>query len=182
MDIIVDSALTLDEALESKDIPRAIRDSLKLVDVDYVSFDGRPHRGQILIAAEVEKDIREIFSLLFSAKFPIQKAVPVCAYGWDDERSMRDNNTSAFNYRFIAGTQRLSNHARGVAIDINPLLNPYEQFDGATVPAGAVYDPCRPGTLTKDSLPVELFLERGWDWGGLWESNTDWQHFARAPR
>jgi peptidoglycan LD-endopeptidase CwlK len=97
---------------------------------------------------------------------------------------MMANNTSGFNYRMIAGTERLSNHARGRAIDINPLLNPCIRGDFVQ-PAGAAYDPSRPGTLTTDS-PVTQFLKaRGWIWGGDWASGRDgkplkdYQHFEK---
>lgn len=182
METIIDSALTLEEALAGKEMPLEVRESLVLLDIEYVSFDSRLHRGQLVVHKDAADDLREIFAALYSLSFPINKAVPLSAYDWDDERSMQDNNTSAFNYRLIAGTERLSNHSFGLALDVNPLLNPYEQFDGKIVPEGASYDPSRPGTLTKDSAAVQLFLERGWDWGGLWDHNIDWQHFARVPR
>lgn len=182
MAVIIDSALSLEEALMGNDMPEAVRQSLVLLDVEYISFNQNLHRGQLVVHKDVAQDLEEIFSELRTLAFPINKMVPLSMYDWDDERSMQDNNTSAFNYRCIAGTDRLSNHSFGLAIDVNPLLNPYEQFDGVIVPQGARYDPSRPGTLTKDSPAVSLFLERGWDWGGLWDHNIDWQHFARAPR
>lgn len=37
----------------------------------------------------------------------------------NDNKSMSANNTSAFNYRVISGTKKLSNHSYGLAIDIN---------------------------------------------------------------
>lgn len=41
---------------------------------------------------------------------------------------MLDNNTSCFNYRIVDGTDHLSKHALGCAIDINPFYNPYVVF------------------------------------------------------
>ena len=46
-------------------------------------------------------------------------------YDAQDGPSIRANNSSAFNFRFIAGTGVLSNHSRGMAVDINPLYTPY---------------------------------------------------------
>ena len=89
---------------------------------------------------------------------------------------MLANNTSAFNYRTIAGTTRLSNHATGRAIDINPMLNPFMR-DAYVAPSGATYDTKISGTVTEKI--AEIFKSRGWSWGGDWTDRKDWQHFER---
>jgi hypothetical protein len=71
------------------------------------------HRGQIVIHRDVKKDVLEIFKLIEEKSFPVHKAVPIVRYDWSDDRSMADNNTSAFNYRVVQGTERLSNHDSG---------------------------------------------------------------------
>ncbi len=111
-------------------------------------------------------------------QFPIAQMVHIVAYGWDDDVSMRANNSSAFNYRFIFGTDRLSNHSFGRAIDINPMQNPYKQRNGILVPPGAQYDLTQEGTITKDI--AGLFISHGWEWGGNWEEQKDWQHFQKT--
>ncbi len=116
---------------------------------------------------------------MFKLNFPIEKVVPIVAYGWDDETSMRDNNTSAFNYRFVQGTEILSNHSYGRAIDINPLFNPYVK--GSVVqPHGATYSPARSGTIVDKDSVVLLFEGVGWTWGGHWQNLKDYQHFERT--
>ncbi len=92
------------------------------------------------------------------------------------------NNTSAFNYRCAAGSKKLSMHAYGFAIDINPVQNPY--IKGKVVlPPGAVYDIRKSGTLAYNSPVVKTFIRLGWTWGGNWKSLKDYQHFEKVlPR
>jgi peptidoglycan L-alanyl-D-glutamate endopeptidase CwlK len=99
-------------------------------------------------------------------------------YGWSDDESMAANNSSGFNYRYIAGTDKLSQHAYGRAIDINPLFNPYIRGD-VVDPPGGVYDPSRPGTLVAGDAIVQAFEARGWTWGGRWDTRKDWHHFEK---
>ena len=175
---VLDSWMTLEEALFGKEIPEDIRNAQALVAIRYVSFDGAMHQGQIVVHKAVAEEVKEIFDELLSHKFPIEVAKPIVAYDWDDQASMTANNTSAFNYRTIAGTDRLSNHAYGLAIDVNPRLNPFVKGD-VIEPAGATYDPDIPGTLAADSPAVLAFKKRGWEWGGDWETLKDWQHFEK---
>jgi hypothetical protein len=170
--------MTLDEALKSKEIPEEIRAALALVEIPYLSFDRMEQVGHLVIHRALAEEVREIFAILRGRSFPLEKMKPISAYGWDDDASMADNNTSAFNYRPIAGTTQLSNHAYGCAVDINPRLNPYVRAaDGATLPPGARYEPIARGTIIP-SL-AEVFKSRGWKWGGDWEDPKDWQHFEK---
>ena len=176
---IIDSSLSLKEALGERDIPLGIKETLTIIEVTYISFDDLLHQGQILLHRNVATEIQEIFMELCALRFPIQQAIPIIKYDWDDETSMSANNTSAFNYREIHGTNQISNHARGLAIDINPLLNPCQAIDGTIQPATAIYDPSRPGTIKPDDEIVFLFTSRGWRWLGYRE-RKDWQHFDKA--
>lgn len=183
---IIDSQMTKEEALAQNPAfiaPKDIIDSLELFDVLYYSFENKLHKGQLVMHKDVVSDVQEIFSLLCEEKFPIQSCIPISdkRFTWDDEASMQANNTSAYNYRFVARTNRLSNHAQGFAIDINPLFNP--QIIGEFVqPKGAVYDKNRRGTIIANSPIVTLFKERGWNWGGDWEERTDYQHFSKLAK
>ncbi len=178
MQPIIDSAMTLEEALSGLTFPEDIRKSLVLLDVRHFGFDEHVHHGQLVVHQAMATETSTIFEKLFEMRFPIERVVPVVEYGWDDDRSMAANNSSAFNYRLISGTDRLSNHSHGLAVDINPALNPYTQKDGLVVPPGATYDPTRSGTITKDGPVVALFSAHGWGWGGDWE-RKDWQHFEK---
>jgi hypothetical protein len=160
--------------------PQEIFERLVIVPVSFYSFGGGVGEGSIVIDRELTSDIKELFERMFREKFPLQSVIPVSdpRFGWDDEQSMRANNTSAFNYRAIAGVPKLSNHARGRAIDINPLLNP-EIRGGVVRSQGAVYDPSCSGTITADSFIVSFLKGRGWTWGGDWMSLKDYQHFEK---
>lgn len=174
----IDSKLTFEEAIAGKEIPEDVKNSLILIDVEYVSFDNEIHRGQLVVNKKIEKDVREIFEGLLEMKFPIEKMIPIVKYNWSDEDSMADNNTSCFNYRFIHGTQKLSKHSYGIAIDLNPRLNPVTD-NGKNYPIGAEYDQTKPGTITKDGEVVRLFLGRGFIWGGNWTTPVDRHHFQK---
>ena len=179
MEVRIDSARSLSEALAGKEIPVEITETLELVTVRYRSFDGAIHQGQTLVHKDLAREVEEIFEELLSIDFPIEKVIPMCAYDWDDLRSMDDNNSSGFNPRFIHRTNRISKHSYGIVLDINTKLNPCVQNDGYTIPYGATYDPSIPGTLFAGSPAVEIFTKRGWTWGGTWESLKDWQHFEK---
>ena len=176
--IIIDADYTLDETLRDSNIPSSVKNSLDLITVNYYGFDGKLHQGQIICNKEIAKDIVEIFEVIEEIKFPIEKVVPIVEYDWSDEKSMNDNNTSSFNYRFISGSRILSMHANGLAIDINPKQNPYVK-NGTSIPAGSEYKLKNMGTIAPDSKIVKVFKERGWIWGGDWKSLKDYQHFQK---
>lgn len=176
--VITDSNYSLSEALTGIDIPTKIRKMLTLVTVYYYSFDGRLHKGQLVINKNLIKDIREIFEEIKTKKFPVDKVIPIYKYNWNDMASMRDNNTTAFNYRFIKGTKKISKHATGRAIDINPKLNP-QINKGVVTPQGSVYNTQTRGTISDASFIVKSFLKRGWHWGGYWKHSKDYQHFEK---
>jgi peptidoglycan L-alanyl-D-glutamate endopeptidase CwlK len=176
--VISDSNLSFAEALGNQNIPDYIKADLSLVNLQYYSFDRKLHQGQLVIRKDLEGDIIAIFKELERNKFPIAKVIPISKYDFSDELSMLDNNSSAFNYRPIKGTSKLSNHALGRAIDINPFLNPLVR-DGIVEPTGAGYDPQIPGTIVRDQIPVKAFKARGWKWGGDWNNLKDYQHFEK---
>ena len=99
--------------------------SLCYVRVLHYGFDGEVHIGELVVNQSIAQEIRDIFLELFDAKYPIEKMVLIDTYKGDDRASMADNNTTAFNFRTVEGTKTLSKHALGLAVDINPLYNPY---------------------------------------------------------
>ena len=176
--IIIDCSYTFEEAISGIEIPSSIISELRLVEVEYYSFDDKLHRGQLVVNKKAVKDIKEIFDLIKELKFPIAKVTPAVKYNWDDEASMMDNNTVAFNYRKVKGSKVLSAHSYGMAIDINPIQNPHVKGK-AIQPANAKYDPKVRGTILRDSELVKEFIKRGWQWGGRWKSSKDYQHFEK---
>lgn len=185
-DPIIDSSMSTEEAFEGLDrrCPKELRERQKVVPVTYWGFDGKVHRGQLVVDKGLEKDVVEVFEVALKEKFPIRSVVPVSHVKfrkndkWDDDLSMAANNTSAFNYREVTGGGSLSKHALGRAIDLNPLQNPYIKGK-VTLPAVSKYDPAVPGTLTTDHPVTKAFLARGWEWGGSWKSLKDYQHFEK---
>lgn len=177
--VIVESAMDFAQAMAGTAALREIVASLCLIDVCHFGFDGRPYTGQLIVHQELAAEIGEIFTLMEKWRFPIASVAPIVRYGWSDEASMAADNSSAFNYRTVAGSDRLSRHASGRAIDINPRENPAVYPDGRIAPAGAVYRPGSPGTFTDCHPAVCAFLERGWRWGGHFDHMRDYHHFEK---
>jgi hypothetical protein len=176
---MLDIRMGFDEALAGTLAPPEVINTLSLLDVLYYSFDGKLHQGQLVIRDQLRDEIGQIFARIRALRFPVEKIVPVVRYGWSDLASMADNNTSAFNYRVIAGTNRLSSHAYGMAVDINPRQNPVIYEDGSVLPAGAAYDPQASGSFHPDCAVLREFLSLGWKWGGDFSSFKDYHHFEK---
>jgi D-alanyl-D-alanine carboxypeptidase len=155
---------------------------LRRVGVDHVGFDGQTHRGELIVHEDLVTQVIAIFEQLYRLRLPIEKIRTVDHYpGADDEQSMEDDNTSAFNCRGIPGSSEWSQHAYGRAIDVNPLLNPCVYASGVFEPRNAApyLDRSRAdaGLLHNGDPAVRVFTDRGWRWGGHWSSPLDYQHF-----
>jgi hypothetical protein len=155
---------------------------LRRVGIDHIGFDGKAHPGELIVHEDLVPEIITIFEQLYRLGFPIEKIRTADHYpAADDELSMEDNNTSAFNCRGIPGSNQWSQHAYGRAIDLNPLLNPCIYADGALQPQNAApyLDRSRtdPGLLHNGDPAVHVFTDRGWRWGGNWTTPIDYQHF-----
>jgi D-alanyl-D-alanine carboxypeptidase len=158
---------------------------LRLLRVSYWGFDGKSHAGRLVVHRRVAREVVGVFRTLYAARFPIRRMVPVSAFGGSDEASMAADNTSGFNCRFVSGTRRWSMHAYGLAIDVNPVENPY--ISGARIrpPAGSRYvdrAPRRPGMAVEEGVLVRAFAAVGWEWGGHWTGSLDYQHFSTNGR
>jgi hypothetical protein len=167
-----------------KDDPRCPRfEDLALVDIQFVGFDGVVHAGELVVAAEVGDEVAEIFERLLAARFPIAVARRIDHYEADDEASMADNNASCFCFR-TAPSGKLSEHAFGLAIDINPVQNPMIIGERVWPDAGAAFldrDDVRPGMIVRPGPVVEAFDAAGWTWGGDWTAIKDYHHFQKRP-
>jgi hypothetical protein len=167
------------------DCPVPLRD-LAHLRLSYWDFQGRVRQGELVVAAKHADDVVTVFAELYRARFPLQRMALVSAYGGDDEKSMAANNTSAFNCRTVAGTDRWSQHSFGAAIDLNPVQNPYVTGAGVSPRAGRAYADRADrraevrGLITDDSVVVEAFADIGWEWGGDWAGEADYQHFSAA--
>ena len=159
---------------------------LRYLHVLHIGFDGETHEGEMICNAAIAGDMLDIFKKLYEAKYQIEKIRLVDEYNADDETSMRDNNSSSFNFRFISHTKKVSNHGYGLAVDINTLYNPYvKEVDGKIniepATASEYVDRSKnfPHKIDHDDLCYKLFIQHGFEWGGDWKSVKDYQHFEK---
>ena len=164
------------------DCPVSIK-QLRLVEISHLNFEGNTQSGEIIVLDKLAPSVLKIFQELMIIKFPIHSAYLIDKYDGDDEKSMVANNSSSFNFRKIAGSTKLSMHAYGLAIDINPVQNPYIEIknDGfAQVHPKSGIDflnrsNLRPGMV--ESI-VPIFKKYGFsEWGGNWNKPIDYHHF-----
>ncbi len=162
-------------------------DELRYVVLEYIDFEGQKKKGEMICNKLIADDVLEIFYELCQSDYRIESIRLVDEFGGDDIASMQANNTSCFNFRVIEGTTKLSNHSFGLAIDINPLYNPYITYgkDGTMhiSPAESAEYADRsvnfPYKIDENDLAYKLFTKHGFKWGGNWNSSKDYQHFER---
>ena len=159
---------------------------LRYLHVLHLGFDGQTHEGEIICNKAIAEDLLEIFEQLYEAGYQIEKIKLVDEYNAEDEASMADNNSSCFNFRFISHTTKISNHGKGMAIDINPLYNPYIKTVNGNLniePANSTPYVDRtadfPHKIDETDLAYQLFTAHGFSWGGAWTSSKDYQHFEK---
>lgn len=191
-----------------KDIPADIREKMKGVsmpdgatvsfdDLAYLSiphynFDDGISLGHMVVDKELADEVLDIFKELFLIEFPIErmeiidKFVPYIddTFNTLDRASMSHNNTSSFCYRPVAGTEKMSYHAYGRAIDINPKTNPYCILSTGYVSPSNAYEYADrtkdfPGMIHHGDEVYKIFIEHGWEWGGDWYDEKDYQHFQK---
>jgi D-alanyl-D-alanine carboxypeptidase-like protein len=156
---------------------------LRRVRLSYWGFDGRAHTGALVVNASAVGDVVRVFRRLYAGRFPVRRMRPIDAYRGVDERSLAADNTAAFNCRYAVapGPKRWSVHAYGLAVDIDPVENPYV-LNGRVHPrAGRAYlnrSRIRPGMAYRGGLLVNAFAAAGWQWGGRWTASPDYQHFS----
>ena len=163
-------------------------DELRYVHILHYDFDGNVTEGELICNKAIAQDFVEIFYELYVAGYQIERVTLIENYDGDDTASMSDNNTSCFNFRPVDGTDTLSKHAYGLAIDINPFYNPYVTFTGDggqnVSPEGSESYADRsqefPYKIDTDDLCYKLFIEHGFIWGGNWNSCKDYQHFQKT--
>jgi hypothetical protein len=159
--------------------------NLRLVRVTYVGFDGQAHGGRLVVHRRWAEDVLGVFRRLYARGFPIRRVRPVDRYGADDRASMRHDNTSAFNCRYVSGTTTWSQHAYGRAIDINPVENPYVVGSRVSPRRGRAFldrSDVRAGMVVRGDVVWRAFRRIGWEWGGAWSSSKDYQHFSANGR
>jgi len=161
-------------------------DDLRYLHIMDYDFEGNLAEGELIWHNYIAQDLLEIFYELYLNEYQLERVTLIENYGGDDTLSMIDNNTSCFNYRVVDNTTNLSKHAYGLAIDINPFYNPYVTYPDGKIrispPGSEPYadrDADFPYKINESDLCYKLFKERGFTWGGDWNSMKDYQHFQK---
>lgn len=169
-----------------KDCPVSLT-ALRYCHIRYIDFDGNKQDGEMICNKAIADDVMQIFSQLYDSGYQIESIHLIDDFGGDDEASMEADNTSCFNYRTIAGSSKISKHALGLAIDINPLYNPSVTFDkkGNSIIAPSTATDYIDRTknfaykISDQDLAYKLFTKHDFIWGGNWNSIKDYQHFEK---
>ncbi|MGN0061198.1 MAG: M15 family metallopeptidase [Alloprevotella sp.] len=182
---IPDSILRL---MQGRSLPKECRTdvaTLRYLRLLHRDAHGHIRLGEMVCHRDVARSLVSIFRSLYQQAYPIERMLLIDRFGADDEQSMAANNTSCFNFRRVAGSSRLSKHALGKAVDVNPLYNPCVRrgADGkirVSPAAGKAYADRSlptPYRLLRDDAAHRLFRSHGFQWGGAWRSLKDYQHF-----
>lgn len=179
---------TVTTGTDAEVTPKISLDELRYVHILHYDFDGNPAEGELICNEYIAQDLVEIFYQLYCNEYRLERVLLIDEYDGDDIASMEDNNTSCFNYRVVAGSSSLSKHAYGLAIDVNPLYNPYITYskDGAmnvSPSSGESYADRTlsfPYKIDEEDLCYKLFIQHGFTWGGSWNHSKDYQHFQKT--
>jgi D-alanyl-D-alanine carboxypeptidase-like protein len=161
---------------------------LRLLTVSHWDFHGRAQTGQLVVNRSAAAPLAHVFRQLYSLHFPIRHMSFEDAYGPRSVRPRDGDVSGAFECREAVpspctggrGTGSWSNHAFGLAVDLNPVENPYVGCGQSFDPAGRRYrdrSRHRRGMVTR--RVIAAFRSIGWGWGGAWTANTkDYMHFS----
>lgn len=165
--------------------------SLRYLKIPHYNFDGNIQVGELIVNKDIKEDIFQIFKELFEAQYQIESMYLIDNY-WtgdsdtSDSASIDENNTSAFCFRQVTGGQKLSNHAYGKAIDINPQQNPYVSYSSGSpkwshsnADEYIERDTGLAHVITHEDLAYQVFTKHGFQWGGDWNNPKDYQHFDK---
>lgn len=148
--------------------------------VSHLDFFGAHATGELVVARDIAGATRALLARLYELGFPLRRMQRIEAYGGSDDASMAADNSSGFNFRTVTGTDRLSQHALGYAIDLNPRENPW-LASGVQPADGAEYldrTHLRPGMIVRPGPVTAALDELGWEWGGDWRV-PDYHHLVK---
>ncbi len=165
------------------------RSELRYLRLSYHDAEGTTRQGEMVCNKAIAADLVDIFRELWRAGYRIESMQLIDDYGADDQRSMAANNTSCFCFRYVSGTHTVSKHGRGLAVDVNPLYNPYvytrngqtkvEPTQGQKYATNRVSRSDIPYKIDHNDLCYQLFTKHGFRWGGDWKRSKDYQHFEK---
>jgi hypothetical protein len=162
--------------------------SLRVLAVTHRGFDKHLHTGQMVVNSTAAAPLANVFQQLYRLHFPIRHMQLNDMYGPTRSRPADNDVTGSFSCRQAVpspcvggnGTGSWSMHAYGLAVDVNPLENPYVGCGQSRDPATAPYrnrSRHLPGMVT--GKVAQAFRSIGWGWGGAWAGNTkDYMHFS----
>lgn len=165
---------------------------LRYIKVLHYNYNHEIQVGELIVNRGIAQDCVDIFRELFEIEYEVESMRLIDDY-WtgdsvdSDTNSISYNNTSSFNYRVVPGSSHLSNHAKGRAIDINPLQNPYVKYNSDGSFAHYYKDmelyldrnSGKKHMITHEDECYKIFKKYGFTWGGDWNSVKDYQHFEK---
>lgn len=160
-------------------------DELAYVTVSHHGFDQELHTGELIVNASAADGIVEVFRRLFDAGFPIEEMRVVTVEDLEAPPTGDGNETTSFVCRPAVGSTSWSEHAYGLAVDVNPFHNPYLKDDLVLPELATSYtdrDNVRDGMIFAGDAATSAFADIGWGWGGDWNTLKDWMHFSRSGR
>jgi len=163
---------------------------LALLRFNYWGFDGEVKRGPMVVNRSVASDILGVFETLFEARFPIRHVALAKRFRPNADPDSRGSVTASFNCRPVVTADgpgdTYSQHAYGLAVDVNSLQNPYVRADGYVRNrfAQPYVDRSQDllGMIHADDIVVRAFAAIGWTWGGTWSGDKDYMHFSLSGR
>jgi hypothetical protein len=158
-------------------------DELAYITVSHFGFDGAFHTGELLVNAAWAESVVEVFRSLHTARFPIEQMRIIRAEEIDAPPTGDWNDTTSFVCRPAVGSRGWSQHAYGLAIDVNPFHNPYLKGDLVLPELASAYTDrgdLRHGMIQAGDVVVSAFADMGWQWGGDWRTLKDWMHFSAS--
>jgi hypothetical protein len=166
------------------------RTDLRLLTVSYRDFKRRERTGQLVVNKSAAHPLARVFRKLYKQHFPIRHMTLADFYGPAKQRPADGDVTASFECRQAvpspcsggSGTGSWSMHAYGLAVDVNPVENPYVGCGQSRDPRARKYrdrSHHRRGMVT--ARAVTAFRSIGWGWGGAWAGNTkDYMHFSSS--
>ncbi|MGH2818551.1 MAG: M15 family metallopeptidase [Actinomycetota bacterium] len=161
-------------------------DQLSYLKTTFWGFDHKPHTGEMIVNASVAEQFVGVFRALYQARFPIEEMRVVTLKeqrAWHTAPTGDTNVTSSFECRQATLGSTWSEHAYGLAVDINPFHNPYLRGELVAPELARAYgnrEWRRPGMIFEGDIATRAFDAIGWGWGGRWSSLKDWMHFSQS--
>jgi hypothetical protein len=157
-------------------------DDLAWIRLTFWGFDDQRHTGELLANASVADDLVSVLRRLYADRFPIEEMAISTRADQDAPPTGDGNATEVFNCRPTTGGTSFSQHAYGLAIDVDSFQNPYVKGDLVLPELASSYldrADVRPGMIEPGDDVVQAFAAIGWEWGGDWQSLKDYQHFSQ---